>query len=66
MKHFLVLIFAIILASCGGSPCEKKTCKDFKTQDEAQKTYESDKKCYKNLDKDKDGKACESLKSEDD
>ncbi len=65
MKHLLILLFVVILTSCGGSPCEKKTCKDFDTQEEAQETYESDKKCYKNLDKDNDGEACESLKSED-
>ncbi|MBN1250886.1 MAG: excalibur calcium-binding domain-containing protein [Bacteroidales bacterium] len=49
-----------ILMSCG-SPCEKKKCSDFKTQEEAQEVYESDKDCYKNLDRDGDGKACESL-----
>lgn len=65
MKKLIVLsALAAILASCGGSPCEKKNCKDFKTQEEAQKVYESDKDCYKNLDKDGDGKACESLPKE--
>ena len=66
MKHLLILLFAVGILSCGGSPCEKKKCNDFKTQEEAQKTFDSDKDCYKNLDKDNDGEACESLKSEDD
>ncbi len=66
MKLLPLLILAIGLASCGGSssPCKSKKCKDFKTQKEAQKTYESDKKCYKNLDKDGDGVACEDLPKE--
>jgi hypothetical protein len=61
MKKLLFITAVILLASCGGSPCENKKCKDFKTQAEAQDKYESDKDCYKNLDKDNDGKACENL-----
>jgi hypothetical protein len=64
MKKLIIIAFcAISLASCtcGSSPCEKKNCDDFKTQKEAQKAYDSDKDCYKNLDKDNDGVACESL-----
>ena len=49
-----------ILMSCS-SPCEKKKCSDFKTQEEAQEVFESDEACYKNLDGDGDGEACESL-----
>jgi len=49
-------------ASGSSSNCPTKTCGDFKSQAEAQKTYESNKSCYKNLDADGDGKACESLK----
>ena len=49
-------------ASGSNSNCPTKTCGDFKSQAEAQKTYESNKSCYKNLDADGDGKACESLK----
>jgi len=63
MKKILYLTSftaVIFLMSCN-SPCEKKRCKDFETQEEAQEVYESDKECYKNLDKDRDGKACERL-----
>jgi len=51
-----------VSASDSNSNCPTKTCGDFKSQAEAQKTYESNKSCYKNLDADGDGKACESLK----
>jgi hypothetical protein len=63
MKVIYILILSIGLAACGGSskPCKSKKCKDFKTQQEAQETFESDKDCYKNLDKDNDGIACEDL-----
>ena len=54
------------LSACGGcsKPCVKKKCKDFKTQKEAQAAYDSDKNCYKNLDRDGDGKPCEDLPKE--
>jgi hypothetical protein len=64
MKKTLFILLITALVACGKSPCEKKNCKDFKTQKEAQKTYESDKDCYKNLDKDNDGTACEDLPTE--
>jgi len=66
MKLLAIFILAIGLAACGGSsdPCKSKKCKDFKTQKEAQETYDSDKNCYKNLDKDGDGVACENLPKE--
>ena len=57
LSSFAAVIF---LMSCS-SPCEKKKCSDFKTQKEAQEVFESDKDCYKNLDGDGDGEACESL-----
>lgn len=50
--------------STGGSSnsnCPTKTCGDFKTQPQAQATYDSNRSCYKNLDTDKDGIACENL-----
>ena len=56
--NLLSFVLVVFTVSCS-TPCEKKKCKDFKTQEEAQEVYESDKECYKNLDKDKDGKACE-------
>jgi PBP1b-binding outer membrane lipoprotein LpoB len=64
MKKLAIILFSILLFGgciCNSAPCEKKTCKDFKTQKEAQETYDSDPDCYKNLDKDNDGVACESL-----
>jgi hypothetical protein len=48
--------------SNSSSNCPTKTCKDFATQAQAQEAYNSNKKCYKNLDGDGNGKACESLK----
>ncbi|WP_264530936.1 excalibur calcium-binding domain-containing protein [Flavobacterium sp. N502540] len=44
------------------SNCPTKTCGDFTTQAQAQATYDSNRNCYKNLDRDGNGKACESLK----
>jgi len=67
MKKLILMAFIIgtlTSCTCGSSPCEKKNCDDFKTQDEAQEAYESNKDCYKNLDKDNDGVACESLPKE--
>jgi hypothetical protein len=61
MKKLLALFLIVSVFSCGKSPCVKHTCKDFKTQKEAQKVYDSDRNCYKNLDRDGDGKACEDL-----
>lgn len=43
------------------SNCPTKTCPDFATQPQAQATFESNKSCYKNLDGDGNGLACESL-----
>jgi len=60
-KTAIFCLFLIFFACSGKSPCEKKNCKDFKTQKEAQDAYDSNKDCYKNLDKDKDGKACDDL-----
>jgi hypothetical protein len=48
--------------SGSNSNCPTKTCKDFARQAQAQAAYDSNKKCYKNLDGDGNGKACESLK----
>lgn len=49
-------------SSGSNSSCPTKTCDDFKSQADAQKTFVSNKKCYKNLDGDGNGKACEHLK----
>lgn len=48
--------------SGSSSNCPTKTCADFTTQAQAQATYDSNRICYKNLDRDGNGKACESLK----
>ncbi|MBF4515501.1 excalibur calcium-binding domain-containing protein [Flavobacterium sp. ANB] len=45
-----------------GSNCPTKTCGDFSSQAQAQAAYNSNKTCYKNLDGDGNGIACESLK----
>ena len=49
-------------AGGSGSNCPTKTCGDFSTRAAAQATYNSNKSCYKNLDSDSDGIACENLK----
>ncbi|MCC9016547.1 excalibur calcium-binding domain-containing protein [Flavobacterium lipolyticum] len=46
-------------SSDSNSNCPTKTCGDFTTQALAQSTYNSNKNCYKNLDSDGDGIACE-------
>jgi len=43
------------------SNCPTKTCGSFSTQAQAQSTYDSNRSCYKNLDSDGDGIACENL-----
>lgn len=45
-----------------GSNCPTKTCGDFATRAQAQAAYNSNKSCYKNMDADGDGIACENLK----
>ena len=44
------------------SNCPTKTCASFSTWEEAQATYNSNRSCYKHLDGNGDGIACESLK----
>jgi hypothetical protein len=41
--------------------CPTKTCGDFTSQTQAQATFNNNKSCYKNLDADGDGIACENL-----
>ena len=60
---FAFIITSLVSCTCGSTPCEKKNCSDFKTQKEAQKAYDSNKKCYQNLDKDNYGFDCESLQN---
>lgn len=64
---FLVLTILGLIISCSESSdssdsnCPTKTCGDFSSQSAAQSAYNSNKKCYKNLDSDGDGIACENL-----
>ncbi len=48
-------------SNTSGSNCPTKTCGDFSSQSAAQSAYNSNKSCYKNLDSDGDGIACENL-----
>ncbi|MEO8533224.1 MAG: excalibur calcium-binding domain-containing protein, partial [Flavobacterium sp.] len=61
---FSALLFLGLAISCSDSSsettdCPTKTCGDFSSQSAAQSTYNSNKSCYKNLDADGDGIACE-------
>jgi hypothetical protein len=62
---FVVLTIFGLAISCSEqsnkTDCPSKNCSDFSTQAQAQSTYNSDKDCYKNLDADNDGTACENL-----
>ncbi|KQB39402.1 excalibur calcium-binding domain-containing protein [Flavobacterium aquidurense] len=49
-------------SNSSNSNCPTKTCGDFATRSQAQAAFDSNKKCYKNLDADGDGIACENLK----
>lgn len=56
---FLMLTLSLSCTSDSESPCAKKNCSDFASQAEAQSTFDGNKTCYSNLDRDKDGIACE-------
>ncbi|OMQ12087.1 hypothetical protein BXU01_10275 [[Flexibacter] sp. ATCC 35103] len=53
--------FAISCSESSDSNCPTKTCEDFKNQPDAQAAFDSNRSCYKNLDGDGNGRACESL-----
>lgn len=58
----LLLVVLTVAMSCtteSESPCTKKNCSDFSSQDEAQSVFEGNRSCYANLDRDNDGIACE-------
>lgn len=60
----LIPILGIFTAgiSCineSNSPFVKENCFDFSSRAEAQSTFETNRNCYANLDKDNDGIACE-------
>lgn len=61
MMYKLILI---LLLSFGTNAISAKriSCKSFKDQAAAQKHYDSRKKNWKSLDRDKDGEPCECLK----
>lgn len=62
-KFLSLLLTASFLLSATPALAKAKTCKDFKTQQEAQAHYETLKKAgktgWKSLDRDKDGRACD-------
>lgn len=68
---YLALVVLGVIISCSDSSDEKseasssncptKTCGDFSSQSAAQSAYNNNKSCYKNLDADGDGIACENL-----
>jgi hypothetical protein len=68
-KAFIAVLLVGLIISCSETSetqsavadCPTKTCGDFSSQAQAQSTYNSNKKCYKNLDADGDGIACENL-----
>ena len=72
-NYFLLIAICIMLfsfTSCSESSdsdeaivssCPTKNCSDFSTQSQAQSTFNSNRNCYKNLDADSDGIACENL-----
>ncbi|OXA91285.1 calcium-binding protein [Flavobacterium hercynium] len=57
----MALTFGLAISCSESSDCPTKTCGSFSTQAQAQSTYDSDRSCYKNLDSDGDGIACENL-----
>lgn len=57
---FIAFLSIVISVSCTTEgTCKTKKCADFASQAEAQSTFESDKDCYSNLDRDNDNIACE-------
>jgi len=58
MKKIIILI-AVILVTASQA---RTKCSQFDDQREAQRYYDSHKKGYKSLDRDKDGEACECLR----
>lgn len=57
---FIFLLITSIMISCTeNSSCLPRSCSDFATQAEAQAAYNSNSDCYSNLDRDKDGLACD-------
>jgi len=56
---FVVLLVSMSCTSEGEATCAKKNCSDFSSQEEAQSTFENNRSCYSNLDRDNDGIACE-------
>lgn len=62
MKKALLTLFALIMTA-SAAPALAKSCKDFPTQQAAQKYYEARKKSgqtgWKSLDRDGDGRACD-------
>lgn len=56
MKYLSIIALSLMLAS---PAMARVSCKDFATQAEAQAYFNAKKAGYKNLDRDKDGRACD-------
>lgn len=54
----IIIVFTIIISCNNDSNCASKNCSDFSTQAEAQSTFDSDRNCCSNLDRDNDNIAC--------
>lgn len=59
LGSILLLITTVIISCTNDSSCASRNCSDFATQAEAQATFDSDRDCYSNLDRDNDNIACE-------
>ncbi len=57
----LSLVSIISCSDTSDDDCPTRTCSDFSSQAEAQSTFDADISCYRNLDADNDGIACENL-----
>ena len=55
----LLFITTGVISCTIDSNCASKNCSDFNTQAEAQATFNSDRACHSNLDRDNDNIACE-------
>lgn len=63
MKKTIITLLSVVLMTAATPAMAKgKSCKDFKTQKEAQAYFNAKKPGHKRLDRDKDGIACEKLK----
>lgn len=57
----LIMVFFIFTKVATTVSARKVSCSNFTSQSEAQRSFEMDRVFYKNLDRDKDGIACDAL-----